>query len=141
MSATRDQSQKVAFVYSNLYQIYQKGKNAAQSADISSVSPAVIPADQASSLVSESAPVVVSKSQILKADDLHKPEFSSVKIAEYNPAAFIGKRVARPQSLPPVQNAQPTAAVSSLKENLKALNDLHSRLRFMLQELEELVKK
>ena len=26
MSASRDQSQKIAFVYSNLYQIYQNGK-------------------------------------------------------------------------------------------------------------------
>ena len=32
MSAERDQSQKFKFVYSNLYQIYQKGKAAAHSA-------------------------------------------------------------------------------------------------------------
>ena len=135
MSATRDQNQKVTFVYSNLYTIYQKGKTAAHSA--------VIPAaDVVES--SEAAPLAVkaslSKSQILKMDDLHKPE---VQVSTYNPAAFIGKRVARPaslaKSLPPAQ--QPTAAVNSLKENLKSLNDLHSRLRFMLQELEELVKK
>jgi hypothetical protein len=134
MSATRDQNQKVAFVYSNLYTIYQKGKTAASSA--------VIPAAEVSQS-SEAAPLAVStpsvsKSQILKMDDLHSSE---VKVATYNPAAFIGKRVARPQSiaLPPAK--QPTEALSSLKENLKSLNDLHSRLRFMLQELEELVKK
>jgi hypothetical protein len=136
MSATRDQNQKVAFVYSNLYQLYQKGKSAAQN----------------SSDVAEAAPIAVSSksgqsSQVLKTDDLHKPEYSSVKISAYNPAELIGKRVARPQSLPasgpavlPAKHSS-SEAVSSLKENLKALNDLHSRLRFMLLELEELVQK
>lgn len=62
MSDNKDDSQKVVFVYSNLYQIYQKGKA-----------------------------------------------------------------------------KQPVEAISSLKENLKSLNDLHQRLKFMLTELEELM--
>jgi len=32
-------------------------------------------------------------------------------------------------------------AIESLKGSLKSLNDLHSRLRFMLQEIEELVNE
>jgi hypothetical protein len=32
-------------------------------------------------------------------------------------------------------------AVNGLKDNLKALNDLHSRLKFMLTELEDLIKR
>ena len=34
MSASRDQSQKIAFVYSNLYSLYQKGKSAAKEAEV-----------------------------------------------------------------------------------------------------------
>jgi hypothetical protein len=130
MSATRDNTQKVAFVYSNLYQIYQKGKAAAIEANV--------PMPETST-----APIAVAKSTILKTDDLHKPENSSVKISSYSPTELIGKRFARPSSLPPItKNANvPSQAVSSLKDNLKALNDLHSRLRFMLTELEDLVKK
>jgi hypothetical protein len=132
MSASRDNTQKVAFVYSNLYSIYQKGKAAASEAQV--------PAP------AESSPVVISKSEksvVLKTDDLHKPENSSVKISSYNPTELVGKRFARPASLPPIAKKMelPQQAVSSLKDNLKALNDLHSRLRFMLTELEDLVKK
>jgi hypothetical protein len=139
MSATRDQSQKVSFVYSNLYSIYQKGKAEAIVAKVPSAfnSGAVIKSAEVASQLD--APLAVNpRSHILKTDDLRN-QASSVKVAEYNPTAFIGKRVARPAVLPPAQ--QSTAAISSLKENLKSLNDLHSRLRFMLQELEELVKK
>jgi hypothetical protein len=131
MSATRDNTQKVAFVYSNLYQIYQKGKAAAVEANV--------PMPEVST-----APIAVAKSTVLKTDDLHKPENSSVKISSYSPTELIGKRFARPASLPPVAPKSavvPSQAVSSLKDNLKALNDLHSRLRFMLTELEDLVKK
>lgn len=148
MSATRDQSQKVSFVYSNLYKIYQKGKAEAIAAEVPN-SGAVIKAADVTSLSDGQLPAespkpfaVNPRSHVLKTKDLRDPSnsmASSVKVAEYNPTAFIGKRVARPAVLPPAQ--QPTAAITSLKENLKSLNDLHSRLRFMLQELEELVKK
>jgi hypothetical protein len=142
MSASRDNTQKVAFVYSNLYQIYQKGKAAA----INAPEGAQVPASAESS-----APVVIDKSVksvVLKTDDLHNAENTAsklgVKISSYNPTELVGKRLARPASLSPVAAKKmelPQQAVSSLKDNLKALNDLHSRLRFMLTELEELVKK
>jgi hypothetical protein len=141
MSATRDQSQKVSFVYSNLYQIYQKGKAEAIAAEVPNSGAVIKAAEVSAQLPAESPkPLAVNpRSHILKTDDLRN-QASSVKVAEYNPTAFIGKRVARPAVLPPAAQ-QPTAAITSLKENLKSLNDLHSRLRFMLQELEELVKK
>ena len=137
MSASRDQSQKVAFVYSNLYQLYKKGKAAAQEAQVPAEAPIEEPA--------VAAPLVVNKglapsSQILKAEDLNSVEKSSPKVSAYNPTEFIGKRVARPASIP-VQASAPKEAITSLKDNLKSLNDLHSRLRFMLQELEDLVKE
>jgi hypothetical protein len=138
MSATRDQGQKIAFVYSNLYKLYQKGKTAAQDA------PA--PQDSAQFEVQAEAPVAVmqkplaTSSNIIKADDLHNPEKPAAKISNYNPTEFIGKRVvARPAVIS--KAGAPREAISSLKDNLKSLNDLHSRLRFMLQELEDLVKE
>jgi hypothetical protein len=64
-------------------------------------------------------------------------------VRPYTPAELIGKRrptqaaqgmrVARPESI-----AKPS--LESLKQNLKSLNDLHSRLKFMLAELEELTR-
>lgn len=143
MSATRDQSQKVAFVYSNLYQIYQKGKTAAQNASV--------PSEEAPSKV-DSSPVAVSQShslqahsKILKAEDLHQ-EKPSQKVSSYNPAELIGKRIERVVKRPAVLNVPkdaqaPKHAIVNLKDNLKSLNDLHARLRFMLQELEDLVKE
>jgi len=123
MSATQDKTQKVAFVYSNLYQLYRKGKEAAQ----------------------------VSKGQVLKAEDLKnlaaqtEPKVD-VKITAFTPVELIGKRVSKPASIavaPVAQSSKPTSnpAIESLKDNLKQLNDLRSRLHFMLQELETLTKK
>lgn len=137
MSATQDKSQKITFVYSNLYEIYRKGKQAASEA----------PAAPAEGHVGSGA--------VLKAGDLREPTLAIPRVKNYEPTEFLAKRmaaaaakpqilpaslprtVARPASLPPVRKNE---ALESLKENLKSLNDLHSRLRFMLQELEELVK-
>jgi hypothetical protein len=111
MSATRDKTQKPAFVYSNLYQLYKTGKEAA--------SQAVVPPPP---------PVGnhLAKGQVLKTADLKN---EAVKIDTYRPAELIGKRLERPSN----------AAIDSLKDNLKSLTELHSRLRFMLKELEELI--
>jgi hypothetical protein len=40
-----------------------------------------------------------------------------------------------------VSASAPQAVLESLKQNLKSLNDLHSRLRFMLEEIEDLVRE
>lgn len=76
------------------------------------------------------------------------PEMPPVTIKPYTPVELIGKRVAKPSSLDlakklPAGQALPPSnpAIDSLKQNLHQLKDLHSRLRFMLQELEELVKE
>jgi hypothetical protein len=127
MSATRDKSQKTTFVYSNLYQLYRRGKEAAQKADTSQSSFVDL------GLTAERAP----ESHVLKARDLRSD--STVKIETYKAPELIGKRVQNPL-VKATQQAQDTA-IQSLKDNLKNLNDLHSRLRFMLQELEELVKE
>lgn len=74
-------------------------------------------------------------SRVLKADDKN----SSIVVQKYQAAEMIGKRVARPASLP--ASHPQNMAVQSLKQNLKTLNDLHDRLKFMLQELEEFIKE
>ncbi len=130
MSATRDKSQKTTFVYSNLYQLYRRGKEAAKSAE---VPPQASFVDLRDSETGERRP----EGHVLKAQDLR--ENSSVKVQEYRAPELIGKRIQNPllKSARDVQDG----AIQSLKDNLKNLNDLHARLRFMLQELEELVKE
>ena len=134
MSATQDKSQKITFVYSNLYHLYRKGHEAAKKAEVPVPPPAAV------------------SGKVLKTHDLGNPIFAAAaRVNSYNPAELIGKRLNRPNvlgpSAPSVAAAQAqtrkiqNSALSSLKDNLKNLNDLHSRLRFMLQELEDLVKE
>ena len=130
MSATRDKSQKIAFVYSNLYQLYKKGKDAATEAEVPQTSLRGL-----------------DSGRVLKAEDLSAPLAVRAPFApqvnEYRPAELLAKRiVAKPEALRAVAPAPShTQALSSLKENLQTLNDLHARLRFMLKELEDLVKE
>lgn len=112
MSATRDQSQKFTFLFSNMYSLYKKGQQAAKASG------------------GETA-------RILKVDDLRK-----AKIEPYAPVELISKRVqttpeAVAQSVSLVQARD--QAVATLKSNLGELQDLQKRLRFMLKDLEVLV--
>ncbi len=124
MSATQDKSQKTTFVYSNLYQLYRKGKEAAQKAEVGPDS----------------------SFHVLKTADLklQKSGQAAVKIEEYSPQEFIGLRIGRidKKAAAPISAVQASpaqdSALASLKQNVKSLQDLHSRLRFMLKELEEL---
>lgn len=113
MSASQDKSQKFTFIYLNLYQLQKKMKE--------EVAPA--------SLLKGSG-------QVLKAAEVQQGMTHRVDV--YRPASFLGKRIPQPQSLTSVPRNE---VVESLKENLKSLNDLHARLKFMLQELEEWVKE
>lgn len=63
---------------------------------------------------------------VLKTEPLHRQD---VEVKPYKPVELLGKRLHRSTD----------ATVKSLKTNLSELNDLHSRLKFMLTELEELV--
>jgi len=142
MSATQDKTQKITFVYSNLYEIYRKGKEAAKAAPVAPLNPEAPLVQDAADLSSEAlaAPLAVpahSRGQVLKADDLR-----NARIEPFTPAELIGKRVARPAVLgKPAPALKAAPAIESLKQNLKSLNDLHERLRFMLAEIEELTKE
>lgn len=133
MSATRDKTQRFSFVYSNLYQIYKKGK---ENADHSESTP-----DPTIPIAPPVAIVKKSISPVIKTGELKQ---QNPEIRPYNPPEFIGKRIVRPEVIAASKSSPvipPTAALESLKQNLKSLNDLHARLRFMLQELEQLVKE
>ena len=147
MSATRDKSQKTTFVYSNLYQLYRKGKEAAKAADL----PVGLSVD-ASMTANDQKSYFALPSTVLKAGDANVATAASVakapspRVEPYNPPELLGKRIVQRSETALVEVEKSTAlpasdaAIQSLRQNLKTLNDLHARLRFMLQELEELVK-
>ncbi|MBC7690511.1 MAG: hypothetical protein H7222_01970 [Methylotenera sp.] len=168
MSATRDKSQNFTFVYSNLHHLYKKGVEAAKAADISHVtdSPAAVVVTRNDDAVQSRAGLQTAK--VLKAADLNQGALSTIRISKPLSTELIGKRIQERQNVrtpdegvkvenqrvPVVKTAlhslvqtvhQPdvvkSQALESLKQNLKNLNDLHARLRFMLKELEELVKE
>lgn len=140
MSANRDKDQRASFVYSNLYQLYQKGKEAAKEATVDAVLPPPPPEETQPGLT-----IRTPAGHVLRSEELKK-----VQIRNYEPVQLLGRRVqaldTRPIStkLEAKQALQQPARVSepikSLKENLGRLQDLHSRLDFMLKELEDLMK-
>lgn len=139
MSAERDQTQKFKFVYSNLYHVYQKGKEAARSApDFSSAIHSVSLKENQKSVGQQhfQNPEMLS-GKILKADAVVQPlarpyqgkDFSAEK--RINSARIHEMRSQSPDQQDPV---------ASLRSNLSELDNLQNRLRFMLKELEELTK-
>lgn len=111
MSAYRDRTQGFAFVYSNLYHLYRKGKKAATESNSGAV---------------------------LKAEDLRSDTFAHFKVRPYTPVDFITKRQ---EAMETRANHVSNHAIASLKGNLQQLNELHSRLKFMLTELDTLIKE
>lgn len=123
--ANRDKSQNVGFVYTNIYQLYKK----AQNADAAQV---------AAAGAASAATQLKSDSRVWRADDL-----SGIRITAFQPRTLERPaqpapqaRVAQPGERPVVGNP-----FDDLKQNLEKLQDLHSKLRFMLKELEDLVGK
>lgn len=103
--ALRDSSQKVTFIYTDLYKVYKKAKDASP---ITSESARVFRADEA---------------EALNAENYQPPRLATVTIENGNTMV--------PRS----------SAFEDLRANINKLNDLHSKLRFMLKELEDLVSK
>lgn len=156
MSATRDKTQKTVFVYSNLYQLYRKGLQQAKASPGVAASstgasgPEVLveadPGSTARTIEASSASAVeirtprARSSQVLKSEDL---QALHARVEPYNPPELLRKRF-RGAPEPGIGSQTSVTgqvladgAIESLKRNLQALNELHARLRFMLQELEE----
>ncbi len=146
MSATRDPSQKHTFVYSNLYQLYQKGKVAAKeavipepiAATVAPIASASAPVSVASAAISERG-IVTGK--IIKADEL-APGVIGLRVARHEPPSLLGKRL-NPAPASRSRKVDPTRreAIDGLRDNLRSLQNLHERLRFMLKEIEDLSKE
>src|SRR6476620_2775596 len=100
MSATQDKTQKTTFVYSNLYSIYRKGKEAASGAKLDAAAAVIKTGDR-------------NPAQVFSETPAAKPE-----IREYKPISLLNKRVAaRPASLPsaaPVPSESVKPAATSL---------------------------
>jgi hypothetical protein len=131
MSATRDPSQKHTFVYSNLYSLYQKGKVAAHAAQV----PAA-----AESASSEPTRTGLATGKIIKAEEMQASALSSgpvgIRVARHEPPRLLGKRIEA--NRPTKVDASRRQAIDGLRDNLRQLQGLHERLRFMLKEIEEL---
>jgi hypothetical protein len=130
MSATRDPSQKHTFVYSNLYQLYQKGKVAAKAAEV----PGAPEANRAG----------LATGKIIKAEEMQTAVSGvgpiGLRVARHEPPRLLGKRIEANRSTPlaPKVAATRREAIDGLRSNLRQLQGLHERLRFMLKEIEEL---
>lgn len=123
--ARLDKSQGFTFVYTNIYDLYQKAKKS--KLDV---------------------PLAVKNGHVIKGTDLKK---SQVREAEVKAFEDLKKRkiteadFVRPMG---VQEAERKAMekvarspLSNLRKNLDNLTEAHSKLRFLLKELEELTKK
>lgn len=134
MSANRDKGQRFTFLYSNLYQIHKKSEGSETKEPKKQIAIPTRPED----------------SRIIKVGDLKAGTIAKhYQVTEYSPAELVGKKAELAQNKRELQsqmeatdsNFRPHEALEGLKDNLKQLKDLHSRLKFMLTELEELTKK
>lgn len=136
MSATHDSSQKVTFVYTNLYQLFKKEQEELK--DLKTLQEPAAPEAQAAPVPPvASTPLGLTRGVILKSEDIREKK---IQVSAYTPVELMGKRtIPKPAVLSKPQLEQ-NQAVQSLRKNLGNLQDLHSRLKFMLTELDELVK-
>lgn len=116
MSATRDRSSGIAFSNTNVYLLYKKSKAA------NPMAPTAEALEKAQS------------GKVIRAEEL-----GNIQITKFNPQS-IGSSM-KIANAAPVATDPSVKSLEDLKSNLNKLQDLHSRLRFMLGELEDLVKK
>lgn len=164
MSATRDSSQKVAFLFTNLYQVYRKEKGAA--------SPVLKTGDLKVGVpvLSEQAETAGRDASAGKSEDLvatsrtlspAKIQANQIKVTAFEPRDFCatpGARSTKTAAAP--TPAHPNArtlvrkpsflrqaadasdpALERLQKSLLQLQEIQSRLHFMLEELEQIVGK
>lgn len=124
MSAYLDKSQGITFVYSNIYELYKRAKNAKLD-----------------------EPFVVERAKLDKNARVIK-EGDGVRIEEFKPKALHSVNGERTFPVPMgVREAEEKALkanqrpVAELQKNVKNLTEAHEKLRFLLQELEALTKK
>lgn len=115
MSAYFDKSQGITFVYSNIYQIYKKAKDAKIDSPF------------------------VADSRVIKQNSSSKVEEYTLKNLNSNSEPLaVPQGVREAEEKAKRLNARP---IASLQKNLSELTDAHEKLRFLLLELEALTKK
>lgn len=119
MSAYLDKSQGITFVYSNIFELYRKAKDAKLDAPFVAEMPRVMKAANPESKVEAFKP------QELKPTPGERPFPVPMGVREAEEKA---KRL----------NMRP---VANIQKNISELTDAHEKLRFLLQELDALTKK
>ena len=164
MSATRDQDQKISFLFSNLYSTYRKGKEAAQNADVSSSSESVGSAAVESANDSDKAGLAgyIRSGGVLKAaqvtrksegsqDTTSEGTLPGLKVSSFEPASLLAKRLPAPENAPGSvlqATSAPTVQVTlaseeqrrslrELRASLGQLDELTRRMSVLLQDIEE----
>ncbi|MEK7691355.1 MAG: hypothetical protein AAB425_10075 [Bdellovibrionota bacterium] len=137
MSATRDQSQKAAFVYSNLYEFYKKSKASGLSGSGKVLRASDLRQSGRSFAESELqikafAPPELAGQRASVQPSGPTPKGASRGAAERPASNWAG---GKPWAVPVTSLPKPTGPVDDLKENLRSLGELHTRMRFMLKEL------
>ncbi len=113
MSAIRDNDPKSKPVFSNVFELRKNRNNSS-------------PAGAASALPPTPRP---SSRNVLKTQDVKKNTFGEIQVSPYIPSQMNSKRAI----------AAYRSQTEGLKENLKTLQDLHHKLKFLLKELEEAI--
>jgi len=112
MSAYLDKSQGITFVYSNIFDIYKRAKEAKIDAPF------------------------VAERKVIKAKDANPKQFVPAELK-----APEGERTFTvPMGVREAEEKRKISKVD-LKKNLSELTEAHERLRFILQELDSLTKK
>ncbi|RZA07311.1 MAG: hypothetical protein EOP11_08025 [Proteobacteria bacterium] len=122
MSAYLDKSQGITFVYSNIFDLYQKAKESKLDAPFVAERPRVM------------------KENTAKVENFAPQELESPSGERPFPVP-MGVREAEEKAKVLSQMIAPSRPVANLQKNLSDLSQAHEKLRFLLQELESLTKK
>lgn len=133
MSAYLDKSQGITFVYSNIFEIYKRAKEAKIDAPFVAERSAKPNAEPVAKANREPARVIKKEEAKVEA---FKPEELAPKPSERAFAVPMGVKEAEEKAVR--QNMRP---IASLQKNLSELTEAHERLRFLLEEIDSLTKK
>jgi len=119
MSAYLDKSQGITFVYSNIYDLYIKAKEAKLD-----------------------SPFVLDRAKVLKSETANLNGVQSYEPKEFvRPQGVVEAEALAKENTTQEKVSKASGSISNLQKNLKDLSDAHERLRFLLQELDALTKK
>jgi hypothetical protein len=137
MSATKDPTQKVTFLYQNLHKVYQDLKIREKDPFAGEESEAKKP---------EAKPVAGSPSRysgVLKAGDLKSDRFAHIRVRPHAAAEISKSTQSEPRTALEARSTVRTTTrevLKSLERNVEKLNELQARMRFLLKDLEDLAK-